>query len=96
MPVDPQIQALLDKGSGVPATHTLPVAVARAQYRGHQLGLSRPRTHRPSWLRCVHQRGSRRERCIGSILALNLQELRRIIDGLIAKSLGTGVWAVWN
>jgi acetyl esterase len=32
MPVDPQIQALLDKGSGVPATHTLPVAVARAQY----------------------------------------------------------------
>ena len=32
MPVDPQIQALLDKGSGVPATHTLSVAVARAQY----------------------------------------------------------------
>ena len=32
MPVDPQIQALLDKGAGVPATHTLPVAVARAQY----------------------------------------------------------------
>jgi hypothetical protein len=25
MPVDPQIQALLDKGTGVPATHTLPV-----------------------------------------------------------------------
>jgi acetyl esterase len=32
MPVDPQIQALLDKGTGVPATHTLPVPVARAQY----------------------------------------------------------------
>src|SRR5215475_2823920 len=32
MPVDPQIQALLDKGTGVPATHTLPIHVARAQY----------------------------------------------------------------
>src|ERR1700740_3605907 len=32
MPVDPQVQALLDKGTGVPATHTLPVDVARAQY----------------------------------------------------------------
>jgi acetyl esterase len=32
MPVDPQIRALLDKGTGVPATHTLPVDVARAQY----------------------------------------------------------------
>jgi acetyl esterase len=32
MPVDQQIQALLDKGTGVPATHTLPVGVARAQY----------------------------------------------------------------
>ncbi len=32
MPVDPQIQAVLDKGTGVPATHTLPVDVARAQY----------------------------------------------------------------
>jgi acetyl esterase len=32
MPVDPQIQTLLDKGTGVPATHTLPVHVARAQY----------------------------------------------------------------
>jgi acetyl esterase len=30
MPVDPQIQALLDMGTGVPATHTLPVDVARA------------------------------------------------------------------
>jgi acetyl esterase len=32
MPVDPQIQALLDLGSGVPATNTLSVADARAQY----------------------------------------------------------------
>ena len=32
MPVDPQIQALLDRGTGVPATHTLPVDVARGQY----------------------------------------------------------------
>ena len=33
MPIDPQIQALLDKGTGVPATHTLPVDLARAQYK---------------------------------------------------------------
>jgi acetyl esterase len=33
MPVDPQIRGLLDKGTGVPATHTLPVDVARAQYQ---------------------------------------------------------------
>ena len=32
MAVDPQIQALLDRGTGVPATHTLPVAEARRQY----------------------------------------------------------------
>ena len=32
MPVDPQIQTLLDKGTGVPATHTLTVAAARTQY----------------------------------------------------------------
>ena len=32
MPVDPQIHALLDQGTGVPATHTLPLDVARAQY----------------------------------------------------------------
>lgn len=32
MPVDPQIQALLDKGSGVPQTHTLPVDEARRLY----------------------------------------------------------------
>jgi len=32
MPVDPQIQALLDRGTGVPATHTLPVAEERRLY----------------------------------------------------------------
>ena len=32
MPVDPQIRALLDRGTGVPATHTLQVAEARRQY----------------------------------------------------------------
>src|SRR6266849_5777397 len=32
MPVDPQIQALLDRGTGVPATHTLPVAEAWRLY----------------------------------------------------------------
>ena len=32
MPVDPQIQALLDMGTGVPATNTLSVAAARTQY----------------------------------------------------------------
>ena len=34
MPLDPQIQALLDLGTGVPATNTLSVAQARAQYEG--------------------------------------------------------------
>ena len=34
MPVDPQIQALLDMGTGVPATNTLSVLEARAQYEG--------------------------------------------------------------
>ena len=32
MPVDPQIRTLLDMGTGVPATNTLSVAEARAQY----------------------------------------------------------------
>ena len=31
MPVDPQIRALLDRGTDVPATHKLPVAEARRQ-----------------------------------------------------------------
>ena len=34
MPVDPQIQALLVLGAGVPATNTLSVPVARTQYEG--------------------------------------------------------------
>ena len=31
MPVDPQIQTLLDRAAGVPATNTLPLAAARTQ-----------------------------------------------------------------
>jgi acetyl esterase len=42
MPVDPQIQVLLDKGAGVPATHTLSVAVARAQYEARIALMARP------------------------------------------------------
>jgi len=42
MPVDPQIQALLDKGTGVPATHTLPVDVARVQYEARISLMARP------------------------------------------------------
>ena len=42
MPVDPQIQGLLDKGTGVPATHTLPIDVARAQYEVRIALLARP------------------------------------------------------
>ena len=42
MPVDPQIQALLDKGTGVPATHTLPVDVARAQYEARIASMAPP------------------------------------------------------
>jgi acetyl esterase len=41
MPVDPQIQALLDKGTGVPATHTLPIDVARGQYEA-RIALTAP------------------------------------------------------
>src|SRR5215472_7942684 len=42
MPVDPQIQALLDKGTGVPATHTLPVDVARRQYEARVALMASP------------------------------------------------------
>jgi acetyl esterase len=42
MPVDPQIQELLDRAAGVPPTHTLPVAVARAQYEARRVLLARP------------------------------------------------------
>ena len=44
MPVDPQIQALLDRGTGVPATHTLPVAEARRQYEA-RITLMAPAAH---------------------------------------------------
>jgi acetyl esterase len=42
MPVDPQIRALLDKAAGAPATHTLPVAAARAQFEARTALLARP------------------------------------------------------
>jgi len=44
MPVDPQIQALLDMGAGVPATNTLSVAQARAQYEGRIRLMAQPAT----------------------------------------------------
>jgi acetyl esterase len=42
MPVDPQIQMLLDRGSGVPATHTLPVAEARRLYEARIAAMAKP------------------------------------------------------
>src|SRR5258708_39626827 len=42
MPVDPQIQALLDRGTGVPATHTLPVAEARRLYEARVAVMAPP------------------------------------------------------
>jgi acetyl esterase len=42
MPIDPQIKQLLDKGTGVPATHTLPVDVARAQYEARIVLMAPP------------------------------------------------------
>ncbi len=42
MPVDPQIQALLDRGAGVPATHTLPVEEARVQYEARIAMMAKP------------------------------------------------------
>jgi acetyl esterase len=44
MPVDPQIQALLDRGTGVPATHTLPVAEARRLYEARIAVMAPPAT----------------------------------------------------
>src|SRR5690242_13411101 len=44
MPVDPQIQALLDLGAGVPATNTLSVPQARAQYEGRIRLMASPAT----------------------------------------------------
>lgn len=42
MPVHPQIQQFLDKGAGVPATHTLSVADARAQYEARIALMAEP------------------------------------------------------
>ncbi len=42
MPVDPQIQILLERGSGVPATHTLPVAEARRLYEARIAAMAKP------------------------------------------------------
>src|SRR5260370_20206560 len=42
MPVDPEIQELLDKGTGVPATHTLAVPAARAQYEARIALMAKP------------------------------------------------------
>lgn len=42
MPVDPQIQVLLDKGAGVPATHTLSVDEARRQYEARIAAMATP------------------------------------------------------
>jgi acetyl esterase len=44
MPVDPQIQALLDMGTGVPATNKLSVPEARAQYEGRIRLMAPPAT----------------------------------------------------
>ena len=43
MPVDPQIQALLDMGAGVPATNTLSVPMRAPSMRG----VSASWRHRP-------------------------------------------------
>ena len=42
MPVDPQIQALLDKAAGLPATHTLAVAEARRQMEARTGAMAPP------------------------------------------------------
>jgi acetyl esterase len=42
MPIDPQIQALLAKAAGLPATHSLPVDVARAQYEARTALMAPP------------------------------------------------------
>jgi acetyl esterase len=42
MPVDPQIQALLERGTGVPATHTLPVGEARRLYEARVAVMAPP------------------------------------------------------
>lgn len=42
MPVDPQIQLMLDKGAGVPDTHTLPVEEARRLYEARTALMAPP------------------------------------------------------
>ncbi len=42
MPVDPQIQAILDKAAGLPPTHTLSIAEARARYEARLDALPPP------------------------------------------------------
>ncbi len=42
MPVDPQIQALLDKAAGAPPTHTLPVAEARRMMEARTAAMAPP------------------------------------------------------
>ncbi len=44
MPVDPQIQALLDRATSLPATHTLPVAEARRQMEARTAAMAAPAT----------------------------------------------------
>ncbi len=44
MPIDPQIQALLDRAASLPATHTLPVAEARRQMEARTAALAPPAT----------------------------------------------------
>ncbi len=44
MPVDPQIQALLDRAASLPATHTLPVAEARRQMEARTAAMAPPAT----------------------------------------------------
>ena len=51
VPLDPQIRALLERGTGVPLTHTLSVAEARRQYEA-RVALMAP----PAAVRAVHDR----------------------------------------
>ncbi len=44
MPIDPQIQVLLDRAASLPATHTLPVAEARRQMEARTAALAPPAT----------------------------------------------------
>ena len=61
MPVDPQIQALLDRGTGVPATHTLPVAEARRLYEA-RIAVMAPGAEVAKVARAAHRRAGRTHR----------------------------------